>query len=253
MKNNDLQRSKYLAFYREIAGHVFSASNSVASYMSLKSTNTDLLKRISELEQEVIAYRQRIGDLEDIIGENEMYFASNKEVRYKVMPAQVVNNSVNREDNLITLNKGAKDGVKIDMGVISTKGIVGVIMSVTPHFSVVIPVLNHKYRLSCKILGSDYFGSLVWEGGNSQFTSLSGLPGHAVYNVGDTVVTNGFSPVFPEGIPVGRIENALKAKSGDYQTLKIRLFTDFSTLNGVFLIENILKDEQLNIEKASSK
>jgi rod shape-determining protein MreC len=221
--------------------------------MNLKSTNADILKRMSALEQEALGYRRTIELLNDSLREKGITFATNEDVHYRIMPARVVNNSVNKEDNYITLNKGSLDGFKPDMGVFTPKGVVGVIMSVSPHFSIVIPVLHHKYHLSCKIKDSNYFGSLTWEGGDPENTLLTGLPSHATFNPGDTILTNGYSPVFPEGIPVGVVEGALNRKTGENKSLKVKLFTDFSKLSEVMVIENIFKDEQLNLEKGVQK
>jgi rod shape-determining protein MreC len=253
VKNNDFQRSKYLAVFREIAGSVFSVSNGIESYMNLKTTNYELLTRIAKLEEETLQYRAQLEILNDSLRSKNIHFSTNSRFQYRVTAARVVNNSVNKEENFITINKGEQDGIKEDMGVVTTNGIVGVVMSVSQRFAVVIPVLNSKYKPICKIKDSEYFGSLVWDGLSSQYSTLTGLPGHAKYNVGDTIVTNSFSAIFPEGVPVGTVESAISGSSGSFMSLKVRLFNNFSALKEVMIIENYFKDEQLNLQKGVSK
>jgi rod shape-determining protein MreC len=137
------------------------------------------------------------------------------------------------------------------MGVVSVKGIVGVIESVSPHFSRVIPVINSKYNPNCIIKNTGFFGSLFWDGKDPRYISLSRLPSHTSYSIGDTIVTSGYSATFPAGILVGVAEESFKRKNEEYNSIKVRLFTDFSTLNEVFVIKNPLRDEQIKIEKGA--
>jgi rod shape-determining protein MreC len=152
-------------------------------------------------------------------------------------------------ENYITINKGYLEGIDVDMGVVTHRGVVGVVTNVSAHFARVIPLLNSKFQTSGKIMNTGYFGPLVWDGRDSRFTYLRELPRHATFNSGDTIITSGYSTFFPEGIPVGTIETSYKQKGDDYNSLKIRLFADFDTLTEVLVIENKLKDEQQKIEK----
>ncbi|MDR3338615.1 MAG: rod shape-determining protein MreC [Candidatus Symbiothrix sp.] len=249
IRNNDFQRSKYLSVFHEIAGKVYIVSNSVESYMNLKTGNADMAKRIASLEQEVKIYQKKIEKLTDFLDSNEIGFNTDSLTIYRYITARVINNRVSGVENFITLNKGSLDGIEKDMGVLTTKGIVGVVMNVSPHFSVVITVLNSEYNPSCKTKGSNYSGPLVWDGKDSRYTYLKELPTHAAYNIGDTIVTSGYSTIFPAGIPVGIIENFSRQKNDDYNSLKVKLFTDFATLSEVLVVENKLKEEQKNIEK----
>ncbi|MDR0799743.1 MAG: rod shape-determining protein MreC, partial [Dysgonamonadaceae bacterium] len=170
-------------------------------------------------------------------------------VIYRFMPAHVVYNSIANAENYITLDKGADDGIREDMGVMSPNGIVGVVMSVSPHFSLVIPVLNPKFRLSCKTKNSNYFGSLVWDGGDPRYTYLQELPRHVEFDLSDTIVTSGYSTIFPEGLLVGTIVDSQKQKNDNYNSVKIKLFTNFTTLTDVLIITNRLQGEQRNLHK----
>jgi rod shape-determining protein MreC len=249
--SNDFQRSKYLTVFQEVAGRVYSVSNGVESYMNLKTTNDDLVRRVAQLEQKIQVYQNKLEALSGLERSHEILFGPDPAIAYHYIPARVVHNQISGMENYITLNKGSVHGVKKDMSVLSsTGGIAGVIMNVTPHFSIAISVLNSsKFLPNCKIKSSGYFGPLVWDGKDSRYTYLRELPTHATYNKGDTIVTSGFSATFPEGVPVGVVDNFSVHKSGDYNSLKVKLFTDFATLNDVLIVENSLRDEQKTIEK----
>jgi rod shape-determining protein MreC len=249
IRNNEFQRSKYLTVFQEIAGNVYTVSYSVESYMNLKTTNSDLMQRVASLEQEVLIYQKKLEILTDLTDSHEMKFDTDTLLTYHFIGAQVIHNQTGGIENYITLNKGAKDGIEKDMGVVTSKGVVGVVIKASPHFSIVIPILNAKYKLNCRIKSSNYSGPLAWEGEDTRYAYLKELPKHATYNVGDTIVTSGYSTVFPEGIPVGTIENLYIQKTENYNSLKVKLFTDFATLSEVMIIRNTLKDEQIAIEK----
>ena len=135
------------------------------------------------------------------------------------------------------------------MGVVDQNGIIGIVSNVSEHYSVVISILNPKLRLSAKVKGSDYFGSLVWNGKNARIALLEELPRHIEFQTGDTIVTSGFSAAFPEGIPVGIVEGYSEQRNNNFYTLRVELSADFSRLNDVRVIINKEQDEQLTLEK----
>jgi len=138
------------------------------------------------------------------------------------------------------------------MAVVSVKGIIGAVVNVTPHFSRVISVLNSEYHPSCIIKNTGFAGSLFWDGKDPRYVHLRGLPSHFAFTVGDTIVTSGYSAVFPEGVLVGVVEGAFRQKNEEYNSLKVRLFTDFSTLDEAFVVRNTLLEEQTEIEKGGT-
>ena len=158
--------------------------------------------------------------------------------RYTLHKARVIKNSLNRLDNYLTLDKGSADSIRPEMGVVDANGVVGIVYKTTPHYALVISLLNSKSSLSCKIQGSDYFGYLKWEGGDSQYAYLRDLPRHAEFSVGDTVVTSGYSAVFPPGLLVGYIDEMSDSHDGLSYLLKIRLATDFGRVSDVRVIAN---------------
>ena len=249
--NSEFQRSKYLSVFQEIAGRVYSVSNGVQSYLNLKTTNADLMQRIAVLEEEIQGYKKEVENLSDHRHSDTIRLGTGQAIPHYI-PARVIHNEIFGAKNYILLDKGSDDGVTEDMGVVSVKGIVGVVTNVTPRISRVNPVINSEYNPSCMIKNTKFFGPLFWDGKDSRYSYLSQLPSHTLYSVGDTVVTSGYSVTFPEGVLVGVIEEPLKRKNEEYNSLKVRLFTDFSTLNEVFIIRNPLREEQMTIEKGDS-
>ncbi|HOK26103.1 MAG TPA: rod shape-determining protein MreC [Bacteroidales bacterium] len=168
--------------------------------------------------------------------------------QYEVLPASVVNNSVNRIKNYFTIDRGKDDGVDVNMGVISPWGVAGITVASSNNYSIVMPVINTDFRLSSKIKSNDYFGSLIWDGKDNRYAVLNDIPQHVALNEGDTIVTTGYSAIFPPGIMVGTISEFKKSGS-DFYSIKVRIATDFRKLTYVKVIRNKRQEEQLNLEK----
>jgi rod shape-determining protein MreC len=219
--------------------------------MHLNTENANLTKRIAELETETYAYRKIIEQMSDSVQTAVMEIDSIHTLIYQFVPAKIVYNSVSRLDNYMTLNKGSNDGIEPDMGVISEngKGVVGVILKTSAHYSIVIPILNPKFRLNCKLKNNNYGGPLLWDGNDSRYTYLTGLARHVDFEIGDTIVTSGNSIIFPEGIPVGSIVDSQKQKNDNYNSLKIKLFTNLSTTTNVIIVSNKYQKEQKKLQE----
>ena len=172
---------------------------------------------------------------------------------YRIFKANVIKNSLNKADNYITLDRGSSDGIRPEMGVVDANGVVGIVYKTSPRYSLVIPLLNSKSSISCKIVGSEYFGYLKWEGRDSRFAYLKDLPRHAEFNLGDTVVTSGFSTVFPEGIMVGTVDDMSDSNDGLSYLLKIKLATDFGKLSDVRVVARTGQEEQKKLENKVMK
>ena len=172
---------------------------------------------------------------------------------YHIFKANVIKNSLNRVDNYITLDEGTSAGIRPEMGVVDANGVVGIVYKTSPHYSTVIPLLNSKSSISCKIVGSEYFGYLKWEYGDSRYAYLKDLPRHAEFNLGDTVVTSGYSTVFPAGIMVGTVDDMSDSHDGLSYLLKIKLATDFGKVSNVRVIARTGQEEQKALEKEEEK
>jgi rod shape-determining protein MreC len=163
---------------------------------------------------------------------------------FRLIPAKVITNSVEKHDNLITINKGQADGV-------SGNGVVGIVYLTSAHYSVVIPVLNSQSNISCVIQGRGYFGYLHWTGGDASQAYVDDVPRHAHFKLYDYVVTSGYSSVFPAGIMVGRIRHVYNSADQMSYRLKIKLSTDFGRLRDVCVIDNRVMNERLQVLRAA--
>ena len=249
---NNYQQSVFFTSANVVAGKVYEVSGGISSYFHLKSVNEDLLDRNMALEQQITNLENRLKDYRiDSITMNSIRYL--EQADYKIFKAHVIRNSLYLAVNYITLDKGSSAGIRPEMGVIDGNGVVGIVYKTSPSYSLVISVLNSKSSISCKIIGSEYFGYLKWEYGDSRYAYLKDLPRHAEFNLGDTVVTSGYSTVFPAGVMVGTVDDMSDSNDGLSYLLKIKLATDFGKLGNVRVISRNGQGEQRELENMSTK
>lgn len=238
---NPYQQHVWLTSAGQVEGAVYGVSNYVTSYFNLRDNNEDLNRRNVTLQHEVLALREQLQSMQERYADTTMLMG--KARHFDFIVGHVINNSVMRPYNYVTVNKGSEDGVAPEMGVIDQNGVVGIVNVVSPHYCRIISLLNPHFRLSCKIKGDESFGSLVWDGQDPRYAVLEELPRHTVYHKGDTIVTSGYSAVFPAGLPVGVIEKNNASENDNFFSLKVRLLSDFTKLNNVQIVRNNNKDE----------
>lgn len=245
---NHYQGSVFLTSANRWVGMVHQMTNHVTSYFGLKEINDALVQKNVELEIQMEQLRKAWNQMT----RDTMNYERMKQGAldgYQVLKANVINNSLIHADNFITLDKGEKDGIRPEMGVVSGNGIVGIVYLTSPHYSIVISVLNSMSNISCKIKRSDYFGILKWDGGSSRYAIVKDMPRHSLLSKGDTIVTSGHSAVFPSGIPIGTVEDIGDSHDGLSYLLKVKLFTDFARLNDVRVVAREGQQEQLELEQ----
>ncbi|MDR1881130.1 MAG: rod shape-determining protein MreC [Tannerellaceae bacterium] len=249
-RNNAYQRNIMFGTANVVTAKILSLSGSVNSYLNLREQNRALLERNGALEMDLLMLRDQMeAMIADTVSFRGFVPDSTERFPYDFIMAKVVYNSVTYASNYITLNKGLKDGVSPDMGVISENGVVGIILTVSDYYSVAIPILNPKFRLSCKVLGSNSFGSMSWNGRSTRYANLDELPRHVEFQIGDTIVTSAYSKIFPEGLMVGFVSSFEKQRDDNFYSLKIELTTDFHRLNNVMIIRNYHQAEQKQVER----
>lgn len=243
---NSYQGSVWFSSANAVSGKVLEWSSDVESFFSLVKVNEQLTYRNAYLEHQVASLSKQ---LEKAAGDSGILYREQLRFlqEYKMIPAKVVSNELNKRNNLMTINKGAHDGVRPDMGVVSGNGIVGIVYMVSQHYSVIIPVLNSSSNISCTIQNRDYFGYLSWEGGSSAYAYLDDVPRHAQFKIYDKVVTSGYSSVFPLGILVGTIMRVYNSSDGLSYRLLVKLSTDFGKLRDVCVIDDALMKERIDI------
>lgn len=249
---NRYQQSVYFTSANSIIGRIYEASSEVTSYFHLKETNRDLFRRNMFLEQRMLALEENQHERTPYEMDTTMISDSlfNDEVmNYQMFEAKVIKNSLGLADNYLTINRGTKDGIGTEMGVVGPNGVVGIVYMTSSNYSVVISLLNTKSSLSCKIKRSEYFGYLKWENKDARYAYLKDLPRHAEFNLGDTVITSGYSNVFPEGLMVGTIDDMSDSNDGLSYLLKVKLSTDFARVNDVYVISRNGQKEQNELEQ----
>ncbi len=175
--------------------------------------------------------------------------------QFSYVAAEVVDNSIARQDNFMIINRGSLHGIKPDMGVISGEGIVGIVREVTPRYSKVLSTLNKQVIISAMVKRNRFFGALSWKGANPRILTMSDVPKHAELVKGDTVQTSGFSEKFPGGVNIGVISNLKVDNGSNFYTIEVRLFNDPSLSRYVYVVGNLFTTEikQLQIEKVKPK
>lgn len=247
---NNYQNAKMFTSANSVAGNLFATITDVNSYFALKSENARLLQYNKELNGQVTALKARLAQHRDSAMIATLPHKANG---FFYNSATVVNNALNAVNNYITIDKGTADGVEAEMGVFCNEGVVGIIYTASEHYSVVIPLLNSKSSISCRVKGSDSFCTLQWDGSDTRYSYLVDLPRYTKFEIGDTVVTSGFSSIFPADIPVGIIERTEDSDDGMFAQARVELFTNFATLRKVYIVGNEGRKEQWELENSISK
>lgn len=248
ISNSPLHQNIYLTSANSISSTVYDTFGGISAYFNLKESNEALNSRNAELQADVASLQAQVDMLREQLISDTLTLTEALHP-YDFIVAHVIKNSVMQPHNYITINKGSKDGIAPEMGVIDHRGVVGVVNVVGENSARIISLLNPHFRLSCRLRDNGNFGSLVWDGNDPRFATLEELPRHTVFHKGDTIVTSGYSAVFPPGIPVGIVETETHTPTENLFSLKIRLLTDFSTLDNVQVVVNYLVDELRALER----
>lgn len=240
------QKAQVGRLTKGISGVIAGQFSNIGQYMNLKRSNI-------ELKLENVALRNEIERLRITLEEKgySTRIDSLNGAKYLHIPARVVNNSVNRQNNFITLNVGLNEGIAQGMGVVSKEGVIGVVASVSRDFCTLISMLNTDLKVSAKHQKTGIFGSLSWDGLNYREVVLRDIPLHVNIAQGDTIVTSGFSAIFPRDIPVGTISDFYK-KDGSFYTIRVLLLADFKKLDYVYAVKSFDNPEITKIEISSN-
>jgi rod shape-determining protein MreC len=239
--HNYYQKASFGKFSRGIISIIDNQTSNVKQYLGLKQANIELVIENVTLRNENAQLKNRletnkIGQI-DSIGK----------VKFTYSTARIINNSINKQNNYITLNAGYNEGIRTEMGVITNDGVVGIVAAVSNNFSTVISLLNTNLKVSAKHKRTGFYGSLYWDGLDYQEVILSEIPQHVNLAEGDTIVTSGYSSIFPPDIPLGTIKN-FDLMGGSFYIVKVKLLSDFKRLDYVNVIQSNLAAERNLIE-----
>lgn len=245
---NAYQGSVWFTQANAVAGQVLDYEAKLLQFIHLKDLNGQLTQDILQLQQENESMRTLLAQLTQDSSYTQKIQADLL-AGEKLIPAHVISNSIKQKDNFITLDKGSKDGIRTEMGVVSGTGIVGITYLVSNHFSVVLPILNTHSNISCRLRGTNYFGSLKWSGGSPLQAYMDDIPRHARCKIGDVVETSGFSSVFPAGIFVGKVIQINNSKDGLSYRLEVQLSTDLAQIRDVCIVSNSRQAELDSLQR----
>ncbi len=243
VQNNNFKRATFINSANAIAATTNTFVSSVTDYINLRATNDALSRENASLKTL----------LPDVFYIDSAIRHINTDTllkqQYTFLTSKVINNSTNRRNNYLTLNKGSKQGVKPEMGVICSDGIVGIVKDVSENYSSVISFLHKDSRYSARIKKNGYIGSMVWNGFDETHATLNDIAKHVNVAIGDTIITSSFSAIFPEGVVIGTIDEISSTGGNNFQEISVKLSTPFGRLSYVYVISNLFKEEQKALEE----
>jgi rod shape-determining protein MreC len=209
----------------------------ITQYFSLRSVNKQLMDENTRLRSQIpgtyLTTDQNIFTFRDTLHQRQ----------FQYLNARVINNTVRNRNNHMTINKGRLHGIRPDMGVIGPNGVIGIVKDVSGNFSSVISLLHSDMQISAKIKKNNHLGTILWEGFDHRKVTMLYIPPHVELEKGDTIITSGFSQIFPEGIAIGVIDEFEVRRGDNFYTIEVKLFTDFNKLGYVHVVQNIFREE----------
>ena len=241
---NSFHKAHVLNLTAEVSGSTFSMLNNTTEYLKLKEVNEQLLK-----ENGFYKSRNKVDGYYSLTPHVKYFNDSIHHKQYNYIGAKIINNTVSKRNNYITINRGSADGIKPEMGLITKNGIIGVIKDVSEHFAVALSVLHGKTTVGVKLKNDDYFGLMSWDGKNYQNTQLSDIPNHVNVQIGDTAVSRGHSTLYPANIPVGIITGINQEEGEIFYSIEMKLLEDLKQTSYCYAVENIIAIEQIELEE----
>jgi rod shape-determining protein MreC len=241
---NPYQKVQFYNASHKFSGRISARVENIRDYFSLHYENRQLAEENSNL------YNRLRSSFAITLSDSVSSLDSAAQRKYLFLNARVINNTINKQYNYITLDKGQRGGVRPEMAVISNNGIIGIVKSVSEDYASVLSLLNRDFTISAKIKKNGYFGPLSWNGNSIENATLIDIPHHVKISNGDTIVSSGFGGIFPEGLLIGIIDN-FRLKGGNYYEIRVKLSNDFRKLNYVQVIGNLAKNEIDSLENAA--
>lgn len=241
VQSHSYHRSQIINSANFLSGGVYEEMHNISEYLNLKTQNDALAQENAKLRSLLLNIKDTalVPKSSDLMGMRPN----------DIIVSKIIHNTYNTRDNYLTLNSGSLQGVKVDMGVINSLGIVGIVDNISPNYATVISVLNTKFLLNAKIKKSDHFGSLIWDGKDPGYVQLIDVPRLVAIKKGDTIVTGGQSVIFPENINIGTVDKKFVDNQTHNYTLNIKLFNDMTNLGHVYILKSKNREEIINLEK----
>ena len=246
-KNNSFHEASFVNSSNKLVGTIYKWKGNITEYIELQRVNDELSAENEDLKNRLKANFVNVNDHFVMINDTM------RERKYRYKSAHIVNSSINKQLNYLTINKGSLEGIKPKMGVVNTKGMVGVVKDVSEHFSTVLPIINLKFTASAELQRSGNFGLLRWDGDDFRYAYLNDVPRHADVQLGDTIISRGASAIFPKGINIGSVSDVESKEGSNFHIIRVELFNDFSKIRYVDVIDNLLAKEQREVENTTEE
>lgn len=245
--HNGFQGSHVLNSSNQTVANVYQTAANTEEYFSLRQEN-DKLANENTILRNFLKSNYAVVPMQEFRRNDTFY-----KQQYSYISAKVVNSTVNKRRNFLTLNVGASRGIKQDMAVMTSEGVVGIVTNVSNNFASVMSLLHKDVRVNCQLKKDGSYGPLIWNGVDYRYCLLTDIPTHAKIKQGDTVITSELSGIFPEGIMVGTVESYERKQNESFYTAKVKLRADLKKVNHVYIINNRFKTERDSLEKETQK
>lgn len=244
VNNHNFHKSKLISTANGLTGNLYSQTSNISYYFSLKNQNETLIEENTKLKNELehLKFYQQEASLTSGID------STSAKSNFEYISGRIIKNEYTKAYNFITINRGEKQGITKELGVINDKGIIGITENTSKSYTRVQSIINGNTQINAKFKNNNHYGSLTWNGKDFNTIQLTDIPRQANYKEGDTVITGGRSSIFPEGIPVGTVLKKPETKSA-FNTVDIKLFNDMSNLKNIYVIKNFDMDEIKNLDK----
>jgi len=247
IQNKDYHKAKFINSTGDFVGTIYSKVNNFDKYLNLHEENLKLAEENAKLRSMLKSSIIEVGiDMENHSDTNALKIVQ----KYQYTSAQVINNSYRHRNNHLTIDKGLLNGIENGDGVITSNGILGIIESTGENYSSVISILNKNLQINAKLNNSNFFGSLSWPGKDRTKFILSDIPKEANISIGDTIITGGYSTIFPEGIKIGIIDKFEILNNQNYYNIEVRPFLDYANVKSVYIVKNLHRSQINNIESS---
>ena len=253
VKYNDTYQAAYAGVANEVIGAINDQYNKVQNYFHLKENNRLLLEENTRLKNLLRINFENADSARIVALDSLIRDTLGHQRKYLYLPAKVINNTVSQQMNYLTLHRGANQGVKKDMAVVSPQGIVGTVIDVSENYSRVMSLLHRNSKVSSMLKKSKVIGSVEWDGKDPHYITLRNIPKSTPVAKGDSVVTSSYSANFPPDLMVGTVDEISKDPSSNFFIIRLKTAANFYSLEYVNLIENVQWDEQRRLEAAPVK
>lgn len=243
IQNSYYQKASFISSSNSLTGSVYDTYNSFIEYFTLKETNETLAR------ENAMFRNNSLSTYIKVFGKTVVINDSTYQQKYTFKEGKIVNKSTHKRNNYFTIDKGELHGIEPGMGVITGQGVIGIVKHTSTNYCSVMSVLHKDITISAKIKKNDYFGFLTWDGVDYRIAQLRDIPVHVKLNVGDTIVTSGYSAIFPANIPIGVIREFETPKGKNFYEINVEFLVDYKRVSYAYLVKNLFKEEQIKLEK----